>query len=271
MDTNLPKETGSSVAADSTPSKPHFSARLARQVYAAYKNGSWKRSGERKAHVWAKKTYGIKPRTFYKMMKIIEYCGCFSDEKINRLGPEKCYILACRVEENGLDPSIEDLFNKPEISDKMTVKQLRRSPRKVSKPAKEPACGEALEPSFRGLMYAPINEQGVVFLFGMVCYDLKFRVESVQQPNPDCTAKRKIKDGKKSVKWQTVHIDFKYRSKKFSPDDSPNVDLIVCWVDDLPASKRTSYPEVLELKSAIKELSHTLPSGSAAGEGRSSP
>jgi len=51
--------------ADLTLSKARFSAQLARRVYQLYQSGNWKQGGERKAHVWAKKTFGIKPRTFY--------------------------------------------------------------------------------------------------------------------------------------------------------------------------------------------------------------
>jgi hypothetical protein len=36
--------------------------------------------------------------------------------------------------------------------------------------------------NFRGLRHAPINEQGVVFLFGMVSYELGFIVEAVMPP-----------------------------------------------------------------------------------------
>jgi hypothetical protein len=51
-----------------------------------------------------------------------------------------------------------------------------------------PVFGQPID--FRGLRHAPINEQGVVFLFGMVAYELGFIVESVQAGYPDCEAKR---------------------------------------------------------------------------------
>ena len=51
-----------------------------------------------------------------------------------------------------------------------------------------PTYGASL--NFRGLQHAPINEQGVVFLFGMVCHELGFVVESVRTGSPDCEAKR---------------------------------------------------------------------------------
>lgn len=43
--------------------------------------------------------------------------------------------------------------------------------------------GEPID--FRGLRHAPINEQGVVYLFGMVSRELGFSVEALQQGFPD--------------------------------------------------------------------------------------
>lgn len=48
----------------------------------------------------------------------------------------------------------------------------------ISRNKQRPQLGEPL--SFRGLQHTPINEQGVVFLFGMVCKDLGYLVEAVQ-------------------------------------------------------------------------------------------
>jgi hypothetical protein len=45
---------------------------------------------------------------------------------------------------------------------------------------------------FRGLRHAPINEQVVVFLFGMVSYKLGFIVEAVHASFPDCETKRSL-------------------------------------------------------------------------------
>ena len=50
--------------------------------------------------------------------------------------------------------------------------------------------------NFRGFMYQPINEQGVVYLFGLVAEDLNIRVESIQQGYPDCTALRYSGNGR---------------------------------------------------------------------------
>jgi len=45
---------------------------------------------------------------------------------------------------------------------------------------------------FRGLRHEPVNEQGVVLLFGLVAKELGYIVEAVQSGFPDCEAKRQI-------------------------------------------------------------------------------
>lgn len=103
--------------------------------------------------------------------------------------------------------------------------------------------------NFRGLRHEPINEQGVVFLFGMVAHDLGFLVEAVGVPFPDCRAKRLVKGGH----YVEVDVEFEFRSRNFwigHGHDPKACDLIVCWEHDWPDCPI----EVLELKSAIKRL-----------------
>ncbi|MGA2965875.1 MAG: hypothetical protein ABSD64_06650 [Terriglobales bacterium] len=104
--------------------------------------------------------------------------------------------------------------------------------------------------NFRGLRHEPVNEQGVVFLFGMVARELGYLVEAVQQGFPDCEAKRQVDAGK----WQRVRIEFEFESRNFRDHGHPldGCDVIVCWVHnwaDCPPQL-----EVLELKSVIKAL-----------------
>src|SRR5579885_1444266 len=67
-----------------------------------------------------------------------------------------------------------------------------------------PTYGNPLD--FRGLRHEPVNEQGVVFLFGMVARELGYLVEAVQAGYPDCEAKRQIAPGK----WQRVRVEFEF-------------------------------------------------------------
>jgi predicted transport protein len=102
--------------------------------------------------------------------------------------------------------------------------------------------------NFRGLVYAPINEQGVVYLFGLIANDLNIRVESIQQGYPDCTAVRFAGKGK----WERINIEFEFRSSGFNHDPD-KCDVLVCWEDDLPEAKRGLVKglEIYELKSRI--------------------
>jgi hypothetical protein len=97
------------------------------------------------------------------------------------------------------------------------------------------------------LRHEPIDEQGVVFLFGAVAGQLGFLVEAVRQRFPDCRAKREV-----GGVYQDVTIEFEFRSSDFHRHGhaTENCDLIVCWQHDW-----VDCPiEVLELKSRIQEL-----------------
>jgi hypothetical protein len=103
---------------------------------------------------------------------------------------------------------------------------------------------------FRGLRHAPINENGVIFLFGMVSYELGFIVEAIHNAYPDCEAKRCF--DRRRNRWQRVHIEFEYKSTNFKEHghDPINCNLIVCWENDW-----ADCPiEVIELMQVIKEL-----------------
>jgi hypothetical protein len=47
-----------------------------------------------------------------------------------------------------------------------------------------PTNGDPID--FRGLRHEPVNESGVIFLFGMVAKELGYYVEAVQAGYPDC-------------------------------------------------------------------------------------
>jgi hypothetical protein len=103
---------------------------------------------------------------------------------------------------------------------------------------------------FRGLRHAPINEQGVVYLFGIVSLDLGLVVEAIQSGFPDCEAKRRIQGS--NERWQRVRIEFEFRSRSFRDHghDPSGCDLIICWTHDWPACPI----EVIELRTVIDRL-----------------
>jgi hypothetical protein len=102
--------------------------------------------------------------------------------------------------------------------------------------------------NFRGLQHEPVNEDGVIFLFGMVAHDLGFVVEHIAAEFPDCEAKRRVSN----ENWERVRIEFEFDSRNFlvHGHNADNVDLIVCWIHNW----RDCPVEVLELKSEIRNL-----------------
>ena len=106
---------------------------------------------------------------------------------------------------------------------------------------------------FRGLRHEPVNEQGVVFLFGMVAKELGYMVEAVQAGFPDCEAKRQVGPSK----WQRVRIEFEFESREFRDHGHPEdgCDVIVCWRHNWPDCP--AHLEVVELASVIKSLAQS--------------
>lgn len=99
--------------------------------------------------------------------------------------------------------------------------------------------------NFDGLQYAPINEQGVVFLFGKLHKELGIIIEAIQTGFPDAKGRKKVRQG-----WQEIAIEFEYRSSNFQSHKhtSDHCDMIICWIHDW----KECPIEVVELKSIIE-------------------
>ncbi len=98
-----------------------------------------------------------------------------------------------------------------------------------------------------GFRHEPVNEQGVILLFGMLAEELGYMVETVQSGFPDCEAKRQIAPNR----WQRVNIEFEFESRNFRAHGHPvsGCDVIVCWRhnwEDCPG-----HIEVLELSTLL--------------------
>lgn len=106
--------------------------------------------------------------------------------------------------------------------------------------------------NFRGLVYAPLNENGVVFLFGRVADDLHMYIEEIKPGFPDCVARRFTGRG-----WEKVLIEFEFNSSSFrAHGHNPNdCDIIVCWQHDW----KECPLEVIELKSEIQAMPSSPP------------
>jgi hypothetical protein len=95
------------------------------------------------------------------------------------------------------------------------------------------------------LAYGPVNEAGVVYLFGMMAAQLGFVVMRIQTEFPDCEAMRQVDEGL----WQRVRIEFEFESRNFLKHlhRAEDCDLIVCWTHNWPQCPL----EVVELRGEI--------------------
>ncbi|HKV91589.1 MAG TPA: hypothetical protein VJW20_03460, partial [Candidatus Angelobacter sp.] len=98
------------------------------------------------------------------------------------------------------------------------------------------------------MVYAPLNELGVIFLFGAMSWQLGFLVHRVQAEFPDCEAMRRLGDGK----CQLARIEFELESRNFlrHRHDPGKCDLIVCWRHNWPDCPL----EVIELSKVLEDF-----------------
>lgn len=98
-----------------------------------------------------------------------------------------------------------------------------------------------------GLIHAPVNELGVIYLFALLSNRLGYAMEALQADFPDAIAKRKLPGQKK---WESVRIEFEYKTSSFKKHghDPKTCDLVVCWEHDW---KQCPIP-VIELRKVIK-------------------
>ncbi len=100
---------------------------------------------------------------------------------------------------------------------------------------------------YGGLVYAPVNEMGVVLLFGMIFEELGMIVEEIRSGFPDVTIRRFNGKG-----WTREYAEFEYESLNFKQHKHPvdKCDIIICWLHnwkDCPL-------EVCDMASLIKLL-----------------
>jgi len=174
-----------------------------------------------------------------------------------RFGNWECTLLAFRAWLHSTGESFPFLDQLPEQREtsKSEVPEPTEGgrPRLASwQPAGTITYGSFL--NFRGLQHAPVNEQGVVLLFGMVCFELGFMVEAVRNEYPDCEAKRRVHRARDE--WERVRIEFEHRSSNFRDHghNAGNCDVIVCWEHNWPECPL----QVIELKTEIQKLNASV-------------
>jgi len=102
------------------------------------------------------------------------------------------------------------------------------------------------------LVYEPVNEQGVIFLFAKYHKELGIEyIEGIQQGFPDAFGRRRI--GR--TEYEPVDIEFEFKSLDFKnhQHDPSKCDLIVCWEHNWPQCPI----EVIELKTAMSKMPAT--------------
>lgn len=104
--------------------------------------------------------------------------------------------------------------------------------------------------NFRGIVYEPINEQGVVLVLAAACKDLGFRLEGIRTKFPDALLRRRNKNG--TFSKCAAELEFKSSNYKLHKHPIKGCDLIICWEHDWDECPI----EVLELKEAIKKLNN---------------
>jgi Homing endonuclease associated repeat len=95
------------------------------------------------------------------------------------------------------------------------------------------------------LMSTPINEMGVVLLFGALARKLGFVVLNLHAEFPDCEALRQVDD----YRWRKLRIEFEFQSRSFLDHghNAEGCDLIVCWEHNWAECTN----QVLELKKLV--------------------
>src|SRR5260221_9363505 len=98
------------------------------------------------------------------------------------------------------------------------------------------------------LVHEPLNEQGVIFAFGLVARPLGFSVLRFQTAFPDCEALREVVRGQ----LQRMKLEFEFESRNFLRHGHriDGCDGIVCWKHNW----KECPLEVIELREVFHRL-----------------
>lgn len=236
----------------------HDFARTAKLILKLNQSDEWRKEGP--FHNWSDyvrrgfRVRGLSRASVWVHLRVARLLSRhLSNPDLNEIGIEKCRELCLLARRGSLDA------NWIALAKTVSVRRLRLAVREDIKRKHGPTecgpridgpveCGPHFNPPFRGLLWGPTNEQGVVFLFALVAEDLHFKVESIQRGYPDCIAMQRISTNPE--RWVRKRIEFEYASSNFSHPWS-GANLIVCWEDDLKEKARIP---VLELRTEIRKL-----------------
>lgn len=104
------------------------------------------------------------------------------------------------------------------------------------------------------LNYEPVNEMGVVILFGFYMKELGFsHLEQIQSKYPDAIGMVQLPNGR----LRRAAIEFEYESKTFEQHghDPKDCDIIICWVHNWKNCPQNL--QIIEMKSFIENSART--------------
>lgn len=133
----------------------------------------------------------------------------------------------------------------------------------IKKPKKKKIIPETIKPkikekdknksgaiSFRGIKSAPVDVKGVIFIFGMICEELSFIIETFNTEKPYFEGKRSLDGSGKKMQDVKIGVYHKSHDLKTKSESTTDYDIIICWEHDW----NDCPVEVLELKAVIKKL-----------------
>lgn len=217
----------------------------ARLLQEFWENKGWQALGYAEVMDWLTKRYPENYVNAYRLVDISKMLGAqLSDPELEMIGVSKCGELA-RLARRGGTLNTDTIQSAKDMSYKDFKRYVGSLLLKNGAPID---FGELLNPRFRGLQHAPVNELGVVYLFGIVSDELGFVIEKIQPGFPDCEAKERVRTSPEV--WRRVRIEFEFRSGNF--DHAPEgADIVVCWEHNWP---ECPVKRVIELKSEIRKL-----------------
>lgn len=157
---------------------------------------------------------------------------------------DKADELLSTVDHEGKRKSIKDV-----LTEMLTLYQVEKvtTISTVTKEDRDSPVGEPI--NFRGMIYAPLNEAGVVLLFSKVMDDLGVVYESSPLTGFDMVGRERTDRG-----YVRKHFEFEYRSSNFKTHghDPSMVDYLVCWEHDWNGCPDDL--QVIELKQVIRDF-----------------
>ena len=174
--------------------------------------------------------------------------GCSKEDVYRRYAE---WLQAKTPKSSNLD-IVRDFLQGARLSEKTPAADDSPASRGKRTPSYQKKEGGVFGPllRFRNLTYEPTNEQGVVFLFGMVSKKLGFdSIERLGTDFPDCEGKRRVGN---QQQLEHVRIEFEFKSSGYQGHDPNGCDVIICWEHNW--RECPSSLEVIALKKEIKGL-----------------